>query len=69
MRNERVEFYKQLAEEQHAAAMTGGVAWRNFVARAERDAQMPWSFLRETLGPFCQAFYENLDVSNQDKRA
>ncbi len=61
---ERIHTYERLAAEQHFAAITGGVTWRKFVARAERETQIPWRILRDILEPYCKAFYASRDAHN-----
>lgn len=46
---EKIHRYERLAAEQHFAAIQGGTTWRKFVAKAERETQVPWSILRDIL--------------------
>jgi hypothetical protein len=55
-----VSTYERLAAEQHEAAMTGGLAWVRFVARAEGETGLPWCNLREILEPYMRTFYAKL---------
>lgn len=68
MRDEKIALYQRLASEQHTAAIAGGVPWRKFVAKAERETQVPWEILRELLDPYCRAFYAMRDASNTESQ-